>query len=146
MIKIRENINILDILKSIGWSQYQLRKNKVMGVGRIQRLRVGCVPSWKELDWICRVSGYNVGDLIEFTSDDLPSVQYIPNYHKKRKKKPIKPQKTIRPIKQLSYRGETKSISEWANQIGCSYIVLYQRIRLGWTDEEIITTPILRKK
>lgn len=43
----------------------------------------------------------------------------------------------------LTYNGETKCVSEWSNIIGISDGTLYHRIKCGWSDEKILTTPIL---
>lgn len=41
----------------------------------------------------------------------------------------------------LTYNGETKTVAEWAREIGLSYKVLYRRVCLGWTAERALTTP-----
>lgn len=145
MIRVRKGVDILDLLKSVGWTSYQLRKHGPIGESRIQRLRNGSIPSWNELNWICKVTGSGIDDLIEYVDCDDECFKAIKPQKIPRRERPQKPQKPPRIFKTISCNGETKTISEWANDIGCSYIVLYQRMRLGWTDEEIIRTPILRK-
>ena len=58
--------NALELLKKKGFSTYRLRKNKIMGSKRIQRLSHGQLPSWRELDIICQLTGSSVADLIEY--------------------------------------------------------------------------------
>lgn len=42
----------------------------------------------------------------------------------------------------LTYKGETKCLSEWAKEIGVCHETLRGRYKAGWTPEEIIETPI----
>ena len=41
----------------------------------------------------------------------------------------------------LSYNGKSQTISQWADEIGIDKRILYARRKLGWSDEDIITTP-----
>lgn len=41
----------------------------------------------------------------------------------------------------LTYNGETKTMSEWARQLGMHRCTLGCRISSGWTTEEALTTP-----
>ena len=66
MIKYRDGINVLDLMGRCGYTSYQLRKQKVFGEAAIQRLRNGGLPTWRELDIICELTGYQVGELIEY--------------------------------------------------------------------------------
>ena len=59
--------NILELLKENGFSTYRLSKDKIMGTERIQRLREGKLPSWRELDIICKLTAHNIGDIIGYT-------------------------------------------------------------------------------
>ena len=69
MITYRQNV--LELLKEKGYSSYTLRKNKIMGSDRIQRLRHGQLPSWRELDIICQLTGSSIADLIEYRPEQL---------------------------------------------------------------------------
>jgi len=42
----------------------------------------------------------------------------------------------------LTYNGETKTMAEWARQVGMNRKVLDRRLRLGWTIEEALTAPV----
>lgn len=44
----------------------------------------------------------------------------------------------------IKYRGETLTISEWANKIGMKYGTLRERIRRGWSISKAIRTKIKR--
>ena len=68
--------NVLKLLKENGYSTYRLKKEKIMGTERIQRLRHGCLPSWRELDLICRITTQNLGDIIEHVPNDILSIEH----------------------------------------------------------------------
>lgn len=40
--------------------------------------------------------------------------------------------------KHLTFRGTTKTVSQWSNELGIPYGTLWSRIRLGWPVEEIL--------
>ena len=67
MIKIKDGIDLLDLLRRSGFTAYELRKQRIIGEARIQKLRKGELPTWKELDFICENTAYQVGELIEYT-------------------------------------------------------------------------------
>lgn len=46
----------------------------------------------------------------------------------------------------LTYNGETKTISEWAEITGIHKTTLLNRSNRGWTDEEVITKPLRTDK
>jgi hypothetical protein len=47
----------------------------------------------------------------------------------------------------LTYNGQTKTITEWARDVGLNHETLCARINLhGWSIEEALTTPVLRRK
>lgn len=50
-------------------------------------------------------------------------------------------------IKELTYNGETKTIKEWAEEIGMPRATLYDRVnRNGWGVEEAIETPLGQRR
>lgn len=69
MIRVKENINILELLGNLGFTSYKLRKEKIFSESSIQRLRKGELPSWKELDFICKTTMLDISELIEFIDD-----------------------------------------------------------------------------
>jgi len=75
MIRWREGINVLDMLARCGFTAYELRKQHIFGEATIQKLRKGGLPSWKELDFICEVLAYDVGELIEYKDDRYVSLK-----------------------------------------------------------------------
>lgn len=66
--------------------------------------------------------------------------------------KPEKPEKpktkrTNLKLTELTYNGETKSIKDWAAEIGMPTPTLYDRVnRNGWTVEEAIETPLGQRR
>jgi hypothetical protein len=45
----------------------------------------------------------------------------------------------------LSLNGETKSLSEWADELGIARNTLWARLRCGWSVERTLSTPVQRK-
>jgi DNA-binding Xre family transcriptional regulator len=69
MIRVKEDVNILALLASCGFTSYELRKNKIFSESSIQRLRKGGLPNWKELDFICKTLNYDISEIVEFVDD-----------------------------------------------------------------------------
>ena len=69
MIRVRNGIDILAMLASCGFTSYELRKQKILSESSIQRLRKGGLPSWKELDFICKTLNYDISEIVEFVDD-----------------------------------------------------------------------------
>lgn len=44
----------------------------------------------------------------------------------------------------LTLNGESKTVKEWSEIIGCSEFTLHTRRRAGWTDDAILTRPVDR--
>ena len=42
----------------------------------------------------------------------------------------------------ITANGETKTIKEWAETLGCKPSTIHSRIRRGMSDEEAVTTPL----
>lgn len=67
---IRLKTDILASLKEAGYSTYKLRQDKLLGERTIQKLRTRDMPSWHELNTICRLLNKQVGDLVEYVPDE----------------------------------------------------------------------------
>lgn len=53
------------------------------------------------------------------------------------------PKKANLKMNELTYKGETKTVREWADQIGMPWATLYDRVnRNGWTVEDAIEIPL----
>lgn len=46
--------------------------------------------------------------------------------------------------RQITYKGVTKCVSEWAQTLGVSPYTLHGRIRRGWCDEKVISEPTVK--
>lgn len=42
----------------------------------------------------------------------------------------------------LTHDGKTQTLSEWANELGIDRRTLRMRMKLGWSDDEVISTPL----
>ena len=46
----------------------------------------------------------------------------------------------------ITYNGETKTISQWADVIGIKKGTLWNRMERGWDIEKALTTPVIKHK
>lgn len=46
----------------------------------------------------------------------------------------------------LTVRGDVKLMCEWAEIVGISVGTIHNRLRLGWTDEQAVLTPLVTKR
>lgn len=74
MIRLRQDIDVVDMLKQAGYSTYLLRgKAKegepVLSQDALQNLAAGKLPSWKTLDKLCGLLGCTPMDLIDYQSN-----------------------------------------------------------------------------
>lgn len=57
------------------------------------------------------------------------------------------PKKANLKLSELTYKGETKSIKEWAEEINMPWPTLYDRVnRNGWPVDEAIETPLGQRR
>lgn len=42
----------------------------------------------------------------------------------------------------LTYKGATKTIADWADELNMKYTTLHNRLKLGWTIDLCFTTPV----
>jgi hypothetical protein len=45
----------------------------------------------------------------------------------------------------LTYNGQTKCITEWAEELGIYKGTIKERIKRGWSAEKALTTPLLQE-
>lgn len=72
VIRIKEGVNILELLAGSGFTAYELRKQGIIGEARIQKLRRGELPTMRELNFICWATAYSVGELLEYKDNGAP--------------------------------------------------------------------------
>lgn len=66
---IRYKVDVLASLKAAGYSQTRIRTEKLLGVSVLSKIRAGGLPSWHEMDVICRLLDRQPGDLVEYVKD-----------------------------------------------------------------------------
>jgi len=66
---IRYKIDVLSALSAAGFTSYKLRKEKIMGESTRTKIRAGGLPSWHELNTICKLLKVQPGDIIEYVED-----------------------------------------------------------------------------
>ncbi len=66
---LRYKMDVLQELKTIGFSAYKLRKDKIMGEAQIQKIRTGEIASKETLNTLCKLLNCQPGDLIEYVPD-----------------------------------------------------------------------------
>ena len=67
---LKYKIDILENLKSNGYTTYKLRKDKLIGEAQIQKIREGEIVSKETLNTICRLLNCQPGDILEYVSED----------------------------------------------------------------------------
>jgi hypothetical protein len=51
-------------------------------------------------------------------------------------------QRNTRKNRLLTYNGQTKCVSEWAELLGMWVSTIFTRLRLGWSDEKALSTSV----
>lgn len=62
--------DIIKKLKDAGYNSTVIRKNNILPQSVLQRLRDGKPITTDTIDTICKLTGLNVGDLIEYVYDN----------------------------------------------------------------------------
>ena len=70
MFKYRDGVDVMARLAAAGWTSYRMRQERIMGEKSIQKIRDGALPSWRELNTLCRLLRCHPSDLIEYRPDD----------------------------------------------------------------------------
>lgn len=68
---IKYKVDVLDALKTAGYSSTRLRNEKLMGESYMQQLRRGELVSWKTIETICKLLRCQPGDLVEYVPTEL---------------------------------------------------------------------------
>ncbi len=48
----------------------------------------------------------------------------------------------VRSNRHLTFRGRTMTMAEWAKELGCDRRVIFTRLKLGWSVEDALGTPL----
>ena len=67
---LRFKIDILDALKSKGYTSYTLRKENILSQSTIQKLREGKGLAWENIERLCALLECQPGDLLEYTTTE----------------------------------------------------------------------------
>lgn len=70
---LRYKIDILDALRSAGYTSYKLRQDKLFGERVIQQFRKGEIASWKTIETLCRLLNCQPGDILEYEEEQTPA-------------------------------------------------------------------------
>lgn len=67
---IKYKIDILEALKSRGYSTYKIRNDKILNESTVQKLRSNKYINMENLDKLCILLDCQPGDLLEFIPDN----------------------------------------------------------------------------
>lgn len=68
-MSIRYKIDVLEALKSAGYTTYRLRQDKIIGERVVQQLRSNEIVSWNTINKICALLNCQPGDIVEYVDD-----------------------------------------------------------------------------
>lgn len=66
MMGLQYKIDVLDELKSNGYTAYRLRKEKLLSESTIQKLRTGSGISWENIETLCDLLSCQPGHILEY--------------------------------------------------------------------------------
>lgn len=69
---IKYKTNILDLLKTNGYTTYKIRKEKILGESTLQKMRAGTLLSWAELNTVCGLLDCQPGDIVKYVKEEKP--------------------------------------------------------------------------
>lgn len=67
---IKYKIDVLQELKSKGYSTYRLRKEKLFGEATMQQFREGIIVSTENLSRLCHLLQCQPGDILEYIENE----------------------------------------------------------------------------
>lgn len=69
MFQVKQGVNIMDMLKDAGYSSYKIQVDRIFGQATLTKFRRGGLPSWNELDKICKLCHCKPWDIIEYIEE-----------------------------------------------------------------------------
>lgn len=66
MIRVKPEVDVMDMLRKAGYSSYRIAQDRIMGQSTLTKLRRHGLPSWGELDTICTLCQCFPWDIIEY--------------------------------------------------------------------------------
>jgi len=70
---LKYKFDIIEQLKSKGYSTYRIRTEKLIGERQLQQIRTGVIVSNACLEKLCELLGCQPGDILEYVPDNSPS-------------------------------------------------------------------------
>lgn len=67
---LQYKIDVLDALKSKGFTTYTLRKENILSQSTIQKLRERKGLAWENIENLCRLLDCQPGELFEYVKDE----------------------------------------------------------------------------
>ena len=74
-MRIRYKIDILSALRDAGYSQNQIRVQKLMGQATLTQLRRGELVSWRNIETICTLLNCQPGDILEYVPEEAAGTE-----------------------------------------------------------------------
>lgn len=62
-------LDVLSALKEVGYTTYQIRKNKLLSESTVQKLREEKPISWENIETLCKLLNCQPNDIIEYIPD-----------------------------------------------------------------------------
>lgn len=70
MIRYRPGVNVIAMLANAGYNTGTIRREKLIGENALQKIRDGKLPSWNELNKLCKLLNVHPVDLLEYIPDN----------------------------------------------------------------------------
>lgn len=72
---MKYKIDILDALKTAGWTTYRIKQERVLAEATLQSIREGKIVSWRQIGRVCDLLQCQPGDLLFYDPDaETPQV------------------------------------------------------------------------
>ena len=71
-------IDVLKLLLSMGYTTYKIRKQNLFDQSALQQLRHKRPVSWHQIEKLCRITGLQPGDFLQYFPDDKYEISARP--------------------------------------------------------------------
>lgn len=69
IMALKYKIDVIEALKSKGYTSYKIRKDKLLSESTVQKLRKKQPVSWENLETLCRLLEVQPADIIVYEKD-----------------------------------------------------------------------------
>lgn len=69
-IRYKPEVDVVAMLKSAGYTTYRLRQEHLISESALTKMRGHALPSWMELDTLCRLLHVQPWELLEYVEDE----------------------------------------------------------------------------